>query len=202
MLCSVIQPEEDTTMKRHDIADVNHADSRLTRYAGVKEDGETVMVEERKGIHHIVEGWEMLGHRKKVCSNERSGGGDVPLRSTYVPRTLSITQGLFLSSAFTKSSQGLGGIMCYYRATWVVSEILRRMFKRCFPEEYVDMEKAFLAGQWVPMNPGPWLGRAVVYKLQGLGHFDDKDKSPTASFPCGSFQGGDMVVPQLGARFG
>jgi hypothetical protein len=67
MLCSVLQPELDSTRKRHDIADINHPDRHLTRYVGVKVDGEMMEVEERKGIHHLVEGWHQVGHKHDVC---------------------------------------------------------------------------------------------------------------------------------------
>jgi hypothetical protein len=66
MLCSKIQPKEDSTQRRHGTEDNNHKDRRLTRYETVGEDGQGQgSIEERKGIHHIVEGWVMAGHKHK-----------------------------------------------------------------------------------------------------------------------------------------
>jgi hypothetical protein len=75
------------------------------------------------------------------------------------------------------------------------------MFEELFPEEYHTFKKAFEAGVWLEEDPGPWLGRAIIYKLDGLIHTDRHDLSPTVSFPCGHFTGGEMMVPQFNAKF-
>lgn len=75
------------------------------------------------------------------------------------------------------------------------------MFRVLFPEIYQEFQAAFDAGVWEREDPGPWLGRAIVYKLQVELHVDQQDLNPTASFPCGSFTGGEMVVPQLPTKF-
>lgn len=75
------------------------------------------------------------------------------------------------------------------------------MFKKLFPDVYDKCQVAFDAGAWLSEDPGPWLGRAIVYKLQVDAHLDQKDMNPTASFPCGSFTGGEMQIPQLPAKF-
>lgn len=75
------------------------------------------------------------------------------------------------------------------------------MFKRLFPDIYQKFQAAFDAGVWLSEDPGPWLGRAIVYKLQVDAHLDQKDLSPTASFPCGAFTGGEMQIPQLPTKF-
>ena len=54
-------------------------------------------------------------------------------------------------------------------------EILGMMFKECFPEDYEKLKPAFNAWQWLPENPGPWIARAVIFKLQGTGHCDQDD---------------------------
>lgn len=109
-------------------------------------------------------------------------------------------QGLFLASPYTRSGNALGAINCWYRATRQVSLTLQIMFRVLFPTLYDTFQKAFDAGVWLEEDPGPWLGRAIVYKLQGDLHLDGRDCSPTASFPCGYFTGGEMMVPQLGAK--
>lgn len=71
------------------------------------------------------------------------------------------------------------------------------MFEGLFPDLYEKMQPAFKAGVWFEEDPGPWLGRAIVYKLQVEGHIDQNDMSPTASFPCGYFTGGEMQIPAV-----
>ena len=88
----------------------------------------------------------------------------------------------------------------YFYATRTVALLLAEMFKAVFPEEYQRYRKAFDAGVWIESDPGPWLGRAIVYKLDVDLHFDGLDGGPTATFPLGQFDGGIMEIPQLGAR--
>lgn len=71
------------------------------------------------------------------------------------------------------------------------------MFKILFPDVFEKFQVAFDAGAWLTEDPGPWLGHAIVYKLQVDSHIDQRDMNPTASFPCGFFTGGEMQVPQL-----
>jgi hypothetical protein len=78
---------------------------------------------------------------------------------------------------------------------------LATIFQELFPEEYEEFQSAFKAGVWLQEDPGPWLGRAIIYKLDGLIHVDRNDKSPTVSFPCGEFEGGELMIPQLDAKF-
>lgn len=79
--------------------------------------------------------------------------------------------------------------------------LLAVIFKELFPEDYKEHKKAFDAGVWFEEDPGPWLGRAIIYKLDGLIHIDRNDRTPTVSFPCGLFVGGEMMIPQLEAKF-
>jgi hypothetical protein len=37
---------------------------------------------------------------------------------------------------------------------------------------------------WLEEDPGPWLGRAIIYKLDGLIYTDRHDPSPTVYFSC------------------
>jgi hypothetical protein len=59
---------------------------------------------------------------------------------------------------------------------------------------------AFDAGVWFTDDPGPFLGRAVIYKLQGRLHKDRYDVGPSVSFPVGQFTGGEMLFPQLNLK--
>jgi hypothetical protein len=75
------------------------------------------------------------------------------------------------------------------------------MFKAAFPQWHQMYEQAFAAGVWLQDDPGPFLGRAVIYKLQGRLHKDRHDMGPSASFGVGKYSGGEMLFPQLGAKF-
>ncbi|KAH9917120.1 uncharacterized protein BXZ73DRAFT_6435, partial [Epithele typhae] len=76
---------------------------------------------------------------------------------------------------------------------------LAGLFEVSFPEVFEQYQDAFLAGAWFEANdPGPWLNRAVVWKLDVGLHYDGGDGGPTVTFPVGFFIGGHMQVPQLG----
>jgi hypothetical protein len=112
-----------------------------------------------------------------------------------------LQKGLYISSDFVKSSAGLSATRWYYKASRVLAEILSAMFRTLMPDAYKKYRVAFDAGVWEKEDPGPWLGRAIVYKLPVNMHTDGKDEGPTASFPVGSYTGGEMLVPDLRAKF-
>ncbi|KAJ7206727.1 hypothetical protein B0H12DRAFT_1270400, partial [Mycena haematopus] len=89
----------------------------------------------------------------------------------------------------------------YYNLTDEVTVFIAELFKALFPDFYFKYRKAFEAGVWLSEDKGPWLGRAVVYKLQVNVHRDGLDGGPTATFPAGYFKGGIMVFPDLGSKF-
>ena len=105
-----------------------------------------------------------------------------------------------ISSTMTKSGNGLAAISAYYQNTAIVKKRLGNMFEATFPLSYGEYKKAFEAGVFVEKDPGPWLGRAIVYKLDGSLHRDKKDFGPAACIPCG-FSGGQMLVPELKVKF-
>jgi hypothetical protein len=107
---------------------------------------------------------------------------------------------LFLTREFTKSGVGLAAIKGYYKATEMLAKHLAVWFEVLMPECYARYKDAFDAGVWMEEDPGPWLGRAIVYKLQVALHKDVHDGGPTASFPVGYFSGGEMLIPQLKAK--
>jgi len=89
----------------------------------------------------------------------------------------------------------------YYFMTKIIAEKISAMFKAAFPQWYEKYRKAFDAGVWLREDPGPFLGRAIIYKLQGRMHKDRNDLGPSASFGVGDYTGGEMLFPQLGAKF-
>lgn len=85
----------------------------------------------------------------------------------------------------------------YFIATQPVAIYLAEMFKVSFPVYYERYWSAFEAGAWIKEDPGPWVGRAVVYKLQVNNHVDGLDDGPTAVFNFGYYTGGEMYLPDL-----
>ena len=49
-------------------------------------------------------------------------------------------------------------------------------------------------------DKGPWLGRAVVWKLQVGLHQDALDEGPAVCFLCGNYEGGQLCLPDLDAK--
>ncbi|KAJ6497590.1 hypothetical protein C8R45DRAFT_1211451 [Mycena sanguinolenta] len=104
------------------------------------------------------------------------------------------------SSAISDKGPKATANRTYMHLTREVAVYLGMLFLALFPEFYYKFETAFKAGVWLHEDPGPWLARAVVYKLQLDIHRDGQDGGPTASFPCGYFKGGAMVFTDLAAK--
>ena len=85
----------------------------------------------------------------------------------------------------------------YFETTKGLAFHLAACFEAAFPDYYAAYSHAFAAGQWVEEDPGPWLGRAIVWKLQVHCHLDGLDEGPTAAFNCGRYTGGEMYIPDL-----
>ena len=95
------------------------------------------------------------------------------------------------------SSNGTEQVKRYLFTSQPLAIYLQEMFRVAFPEYFENYAKAFQAGQWYAEDPGPWLGRAIVWKLQVDTHIDGLDDGPTAIFCCGDFEGGSLYVPDL-----
>lgn len=153
---------------------------------GGEQEGEAK--EERTGVTHLVQCWHAQGHDKV------SGRLSLPPPYTHFPQSPMIP-----SADLIKTAQGAGAVRVYYRATQKVAAQLAAMFKAAFPEYYSKYKKAFRAGIWYREDKGPFLGRAVVWKLQVGLHQDGLDDGPALIFSCGQFKGGNLCLPQLDA---
>jgi hypothetical protein len=96
-----------------------------------------------------------------------------------------------------KGSHAALAVRYYFQATAETAEFLKAYFTVAFPEEFPRYQKAFEAGVWINEDPGPWLGRAIVYKLQVEAHQDRSDGGPTAIFNVGQYTGGELCLPDL-----
>jgi hypothetical protein len=104
------------------------------------------------------------------------------------------------SSDLLRSGQGSMAAKVYYRATQRLAAQLAGLFKAAFPLYYKKYRKAFAAGAWFKEDTGPWIGRAIVWKLQVGVHRDGLDEGPAACFPCGYYRGGELCLPDLDAK--
>lgn len=77
---------------------------------------------------------------------------------------------------------------------------LSACFKVAFPDYHEKYKAAFEAGVWMTDDPGPWLGRAIVWKLPVRTHMDGLDEGPTAIFNVGRYTGGNLDLPDLGVK--
>ena len=69
-----------------------------------------------------------------------------------------------------------------------------------FPDIHADYSKAFQAGAVFEADPGPWIGRAILWKMQTDGlHFDTND-GYTADTAFGNFKNGYLELPQFQVR--
>ena len=185
-LCSALNPSVPARDLRHE-QDPTSLEAQIIRYT---EGGEESA--ERKGVLHLAQCWMMQGHPYGVCS--------------FLPCLLLclLTYDLFKplrisSDMHTKDSKG-ANVKEWYRATRPLAIFLGELFKATFPDHYLQYKAAFDAGAWLCEDPGPWLMRVIIWKLDVNIHFDKKDAGPTATFPSGFFEHGAMELPQLRAR--
>ncbi|KAG1733225.1 uncharacterized protein EDB91DRAFT_1031608, partial [Suillus paluster] len=71
------------------------------------------------------------------------------------------------------------------------------MYKAAFPKDFEIYCKAFAAGIWLEADPSPWLGRAIVWKLNVLPHCNGLDAGPAAIFCMGQYSGGECYLTDL-----
>lgn len=90
----------------------------------------------------------------------------------------------------------------YFAITRELAIIVAECFKVLFPKHYDQYKEDFERGVWDRTDPGPFLGRAVVFKLQVYLHQDGLDRGPTVSISAGYYAGGAMHFPDLDAVYG
>lgn len=104
------------------------------------------------------------------------------------------------SADFVRNAQCAVGCEYFMRISRPDALRLSALFKSLYPAFHEKYRKAFEAGVWVRADPGPFLGRAIVWKLQVEPHRDGLDAGPAICFPLGSFTGGALYLPDLGLK--
>ncbi|KAF6742724.1 hypothetical protein DFP72DRAFT_860099 [Ephemerocybe angulata] len=78
-----------------------------------------------------------------------------------------------------------------------MSNAVRQRFKMVFPQYFEKYDTAFKAGQVIASDPGPFLGCALVWKLQVHPHQDSLDEGSAGIFPLGDFKDSELLLPDL-----
>ncbi|KAG1722153.1 hypothetical protein EDB19DRAFT_1590646, partial [Suillus lakei] len=85
----------------------------------------------------------------------------------------------------------------YFKDTEELALYLAAMFHEAFPNFYMKYEWVFKAGKWAVIDPGPFLSRVIIWKLDVCLHQDGLDEGPAVIFPIGYFSGGECYLPDL-----
>lgn len=93
-----------------------------------------------------------------------------------------------------------------YVRTWFHDTVIQKAHMKAMmyvfqPKAYKVMYPAYLAGEYLSDDLGPFFGHVLVGKNQLYVHLDSKEETPTISFPSGYYEGGAMILPQVGLRF-
>ncbi|KAJ3854704.1 hypothetical protein EV368DRAFT_36283 [Lentinula lateritia] len=93
-------------------------------------------------------------------------------------------------------------IQHWYEVTPEFGNLLSSVFNQEWPDKWEEAMKRFKAGKWQAANPGPWVGKAIVYKLTSSIHPDEEDaeECPTVTVPVGHFVGGHIQFLDIHAR--
>ncbi|TFK69270.1 hypothetical protein BDN72DRAFT_768154 [Pluteus cervinus] len=106
-------------------------------------------------------------------------------------------QGHPVSDYMVRSCKGAGAVKRYYHQSQALARSIGYKFSVSFPHYHTLYSNAFKKGAFYHEDPGPFLGRAIVWKLQVGVHVDGQDEGPTAIFNSGDYEGGDLYLPDL-----
>lgn len=112
-------------------------------------------------------------------------------------RTSCVLQRLFLSGDIAGNSTQLQAFCSWINANQVLHAHLREIVQVLLPDTYAEYDAIFNAGKVFDNDSAPFLGKAIMYKLQLKLHKDLGDRGWTISLPVGSFTGGHLIIPQL-----
>ena len=98
------------------------------------------------------------------------------------------------------TGKGAFAVRHYFSESQPLAQEVQHRFEVAFPDYFARYSTAFQAGRWNEDDPGPFLGRAIVWKLQVHAHQDGLDEGPAAIFTCGDFEGGELYFPDIGLK--
>ncbi|KAJ7201413.1 hypothetical protein GGX14DRAFT_371243, partial [Mycena pura] len=102
------------------------------------------------------------------------------------------------SKDMTGNPMQVKAVTHYFKVTNDYALVVGERFRGIFPDWHERYSKAFQAGCSLPGDdPGPFIGRAVIWKVQVLVHLDGLDAGPVATTPEGSFRGGGFIFPDF-----
>ncbi|KAJ3804585.1 hypothetical protein F5876DRAFT_82921 [Lentinula aff. lateritia] len=132
---------------------------------------------EPKGVLHIADCWTALSH---------PDGPIIPTRRAYHN---------------VGGTQGPMAIQHWYKVTLESGNLLSSVFKQEWPDKWEEAMKYFKAGKWQAANPGPWVGKAIVYKLTSSIRPDKEDAEEyhIVTVPVGHFVGGHILFLDIHA---
>lgn len=103
------------------------------------------------------------------------------------------SQPLSVSSDTVCNSSFRLSLEWYIAQSQPITGILAGYLNVFWPEVYHEFKKRFAAGRTIDSDTGPWIARALLYKMWLFMHYDQYDKDVRASFACGSSENAYMV---------
>lgn len=142
---------------------------------------------------HLVQCWYQQGTTEGVRV----------FSSTFVPVYSNRFQDLLQPSQdmCPGTSKGTMALNTYYHRTDAFARLVNLCCKVFYPKYHLQYEQAFAAGKTNLFDPGPFLGRVLVWGLPVGNHRDGGDTHPTLTSPNGHFKGGPLYLPDLRLKF-
>lgn len=153
------------------------------------------IVTEADGKSFVLEGIEYV-YRDRTFSSEKTGVVHLVHAWPEQGRNPKI-HGIHPSADMVAGCRNIQYVQRYFHDTEELAMLLAAMFRESFPAFYWKYRRAFQAGKWTVVDPGPFLGRAIVWKLDVCPHQDGLDEGPAVIFPMGDFSGGECYLPDL-----
>jgi hypothetical protein len=100
------------------------------------------------------------------------------------------------AQAFSKNALCVPAMNQWLKETTYLNTLMKSMFKTEWPESFERFDHAFKSARLNKLNPGPWHGKAVVWKSDSHVHADTKDSEecPTSCVPIGQYTRGEMEL--------
>ncbi|KAJ7204059.1 hypothetical protein GGX14DRAFT_569659 [Mycena pura] len=167
-----------------------HLRGRVKESAAAAEDASVGMAEKRCRMYHLVHAWHAQG--------------------TSVDDEIAPSTNMTVNASQLKLEAATHYLKPDLPVTYLPKISFRQLriravsdrFSVVFPDYHERYMKAFKAGCALPLDdPGPFIGRAIVWKLQVLSHLDGLDAGTVGMSPEGSYEDGELIFSDF-KRFG